>query len=580
MIRPATLVLLALLLIPGNGRADTETALNTGQTDSESALTSGLTHGNLWPWDEPALSAAATRFFEYTYQMEYDRCRAIADSLKAARPEDPLTLIFEARIFRSIFREVDVTRPTKEAQFDQFLEVLSEMSSRSQALLDKNPDDPRAHLALGWGGMLKSQFQVMLKEYWGANKTSSSAIEHVKRVLELKPEQPDAKFLLGAYLYMVDTLPKFIKLIKWIPFLGIPSGDRERGLEMLKEAAAAPIPTARDYQLFYGFSDVFYEGVFRRSEQTFLPFHIAYPANPRFSLPLALVAPYDPMEGLMADRYWRLLSQEWEITRRTAGVRGPWWQGQVRWSVTMALRICLMAAFQWEAIGRPDMALPIYQEMVADPLTRYFRLSGPIRMGLARSAWLQGDRNMALHALEEIVQIDILEPWHDKAEKFQKEIENAAAPPAHLELWKIASLPLIEVFESCKHPGTAWEEGSKDGFPFSRAQLREIETLAANGASKDPILLKLLGDCYTLSGLFDKALDAYEKTLNAAGENEAYWAIHIQTILSETFILERLGRKKEAVKNAEEALKRVAHADLLRYSLESRLDGAKRAADR
>jgi tetratricopeptide (TPR) repeat protein len=349
---------------------------------------------------------------------------------------------------------------------------------------------------------------------------------------------------------------------------------------LLRQAAHASVPTSRDYLLFYGFSDVFYEGNFRRSEMTFYPFHLKYPSNPRFSLPLALVAPYDPFEGLLADRYWRILAQEWELTRSRSTAPGPWWQGQVRWSVTLALRIRLMSAFQWEALGRPDMAFPIYQEMSGDPLTRYLRLNGPIHMGLARSAWLQGSRDTALGALEEVIQSDKLEPWHDAAEDFRDLIREAEQKPAGLELWTEAGATLIDVLETRKDPGAAWEDPAGGGFPFPRSHLPSIESLAAEGESRDPVLLKLLADCYTLSGLFERGLEAYGRALRTAGDNQAYWAVHMQCHLSRAFILERLGRIKEAAKEAEQALELVARPDLIRYSLESRLDGAKRAADR
>jgi hypothetical protein len=55
-------------------------------------------------------------------------------------------------------------------------------------------------------------------------------------VLEREPGNEDARFGLALYDYYADVLPRLLKLLRF--FLGMPGGDRERGLAGLRRAAA------------------------------------------------------------------------------------------------------------------------------------------------------------------------------------------------------------------------------------------------------------------------------------------------------------------------------------------------------
>ncbi|MBD3336309.1 MAG: tetratricopeptide repeat protein [Candidatus Eisenbacteria bacterium] len=562
--RPAVLLTLAVLLLLGSA------GVRTSAAESRPAP---------WPWDEPDFARAAGRFFEHLYRLEYDSCRVIADSLARARPDDPLALIFRARILRDLIREVDVTKSTRESQFAEFTTIFGELRRRAERRLDDGSHDPRSHLALGWAGMMTAQVEVMLKEYWSANKTSKQARDHVEKVLEAYPDQPDATFLLGAYLYMTDTLPDFLKMLKWIPFLGIPSGDHDRGLDMVEESGRTTAPTAGDYKLFLGFIHVFYEGGFRESERLFYPFYKEIPANPRFTLPLALVAPFDPAEALLAERYWREMSQAWGQARSDTTASRPWWAGLDRWSVSLALRVRMTAAFQWEAMGRPDKALPMYKQMVKEPLAGYKRVEGPVRMGLARCAVLAGRIDLARTTLQSLLDDDNLDPWHDPARELRREAVKEPPDVRRRELWREMSAPLIEALESVAAPGRARETQAASEAPFPAARLAEVTALHDRAGGSDPMLTKLAGDAYLLAGRFQEARQIYDR-IDAGDLPPSLWPLGIQIRLNRAYILEQQDRPGDAAEEIEDALDMVVDPDLIRYTLESRRHGLKRAADR
>jgi tetratricopeptide (TPR) repeat protein len=530
----------------------------------------------LWPWDEPGVADAGKRYFKRLFAMDYDGCSAIVDSLEAARPDDPIVQILRARIVRDLVREVDITREERERQFEEFDKVLGKLRDVAQARLAEDPGDPRPHLALGWEGMVKGQVQVMLKDFLAANSTSKKAREHLDKVLEIHPESPDAKALLGGYLYSVDALPKFLKILKWIPFLPIPSGDRDEGLRLLTESGRSSIPPASDYRLFAGFLDVFYEGNFRRSESVMGELFYENPHNPRFGITMSLITPFDPSEGLMGVRHWRLLHEAW---RSRAEPGRPWWLGWDRWSVTLAVRMNLLAAYQWEALGQADRALALYEELASNPMARSQRMRGQVQLGIARTSIQTGDGEKARRAVSDILDDKSLKPWHDASKDLKEEIERKRTEH-DLPLRRSAAEPLIAVLEEVPSPGIDGTERPNriDRRPFPRSQLRRIEALARSSGN-DPVVGKLLGDAYALAGLPEQAIETYDGAMEGVSA-PSLWAIRLQIHLSRAFLSEALGRNRDALDAMNKAIDEMVEQDLLRYPADARLDALERLAKR
>jgi tetratricopeptide (TPR) repeat protein len=525
----------------------------------------------MWPWDDKPFARATNRFFDDLYDLDYETCRAIVDSLGSEHPEDPMVDVLRVRIYRDLIREVDLTEGEREQQFDELKELFVPLREKAEALLERDPASPRAHLALGWEGMITGQVQVMLHDYLGANSTTKTAREHLEKVLETHPGSPDAKALLGGYLYSVDTLPKFLKLFKWIPFLPIPSGDRVEGLRLLVEAAGSGAPSSRDFTIFYAFVDAFYEGIFPRGQRNMGPFFYAFPHNSRFGISMSLMAPFEPENALMADRYWRALIGAWESRREGAG--GRWYDGWDRWSISLAMRMRMVAAYQWEALGRPDMALPVYQDLTTDSLAHGRRVKGPVHLGLARTAILTGNPGLARLAAAKIIDGEKeLKPWRDRAKDLRKAAEEG--PGSYpLAIWKESGRHVIEALESVSDPGRDQDGSWRPSYPFPRSRLREMEQHAR---AKDPVLLKLLGDAYALSGLSNRALRTYEEALSLCDRPEL-WAVRFQIHLNRSRVLEREGDVKNALREMKRADDTIEDEDLIRYPVDARLDALERA---
>jgi tetratricopeptide (TPR) repeat protein len=184
-----------------------------------------------------------------------------------------------------------------------------------------------------------------------------------------------------------------------------------------------------------------------------------------------------------------------------------------------------------------------------------------------------GDDNTALRATDVIFETKELKPWRDHAKKLRREVEKH--PPDYpVQRWSEASLPLIEALEAAS--GDSLENSSPGpGFAFPRSHLREMERQYAK--SQDPALTKLLADAYYLAGLQGKAMDLYEEVLSMTKKKPSLWALHFQALLNRSYILEKQGEVKEALRAMKDAADTIEEVDLIRYPVDARIDALERA---
>lgn len=117
----------------------------------------------------------------------------------------------------------------------QFNNLVDTAIAKARANRNAKRDVARNYLyegmAYGLRGRLASMRESNLAAARAARQMRSlllSALQHDKNLR-------DAYAGLGLYDYFVDTLPTIVKLLRWI--VGLPGGDRERGLQEIEYAA-------------------------------------------------------------------------------------------------------------------------------------------------------------------------------------------------------------------------------------------------------------------------------------------------------------------------------------------------------
>ncbi len=199
------------------------------------------------------------------YNLEYDQ--AIAD-LEKAIAADPNSanlhnLLAENIQFREMFRvgaleselvtgansflrrpKIDTTPQVERRFFDEIQKAID----LSQTRLNANPNDTKALYSLGVAYGLRGNWNFLVRKAWrdALHDASTARTLHTK-ITDLDPSNYDARLIQGAHDYIIGSLPT---LYKMLGFLAGFHGDKERGMQTLREVAEKGKYNAVDAKIF------------------------------------------------------------------------------------------------------------------------------------------------------------------------------------------------------------------------------------------------------------------------------------------------------------------------------------------
>ncbi len=204
---------------------------------------------------DPQVREAFNRF----YNLDYDGALSRFEQIAAAHPTDPIATdyVLDCVLFRELYR-LDLLDTTFYAN-DGFLtgkhtvaedvkvraqvaELSDKAIDQAEARLKANPKDIDALFARGWARSLRATYLAMVQRSFGSGlHLALQARGDHDHVLQMDPNYADAKMVVGIYQYVVGSLPLAFKIL--IGFTGI-TGNRERGMEMLRDAANRGVITS------------------------------------------------------------------------------------------------------------------------------------------------------------------------------------------------------------------------------------------------------------------------------------------------------------------------------------------------
>jgi tetratricopeptide (TPR) repeat protein len=119
-----------------------------------------------------------------------------------------------------------------------FHDSLEKAIAISERRLHEQPSDPAAHYEVGAAyGLLASYIATVDGRLTRSLGAGRRAYREHQRTLNLDPRRKDAGLIVGTYRYAVSELSAPLRLGAYLAGLG---GGRERGLEMVEEAARYP----------------------------------------------------------------------------------------------------------------------------------------------------------------------------------------------------------------------------------------------------------------------------------------------------------------------------------------------------
>jgi tetratricopeptide (TPR) repeat protein len=197
--------------------------------------------------------------YEHFYILDYDGAIARFEAVLKTHPQDPMAYgyVQMATVFRELYHQ-DLLDTTYYAH-DNFLtskrtvNVAPEIRQRIEYLTDTgtslcdnriraNPNDKNAYFARGYLRGIHAAFITLVDHsFVAAARQGYAARNDSEQVLKIDPDYADAKMAIGIQQFAVASLPRWVRIIVGVVGVG---GNKERGLEMLREAAAHGVVTA------------------------------------------------------------------------------------------------------------------------------------------------------------------------------------------------------------------------------------------------------------------------------------------------------------------------------------------------
>lgn len=206
------------------------------------------------------LNAAA---FDHFYDMDYELSIQEFTQIMQRHPDDPNAInhLLNAVLFRELYRTGALT--SGEYANDSFINAkhrpgdpracaqIKSLVEKAEAIEDKklkaNPNDIDTLYARGVTRGQFATYTALIEHAWfSALRNAVGARHDHERVLELDPHNLDAKLLVGAHNYVVGNLPWGVKVASSMVGLG---GNKEKGLQYLREAAAGNTETSIDSKI-------------------------------------------------------------------------------------------------------------------------------------------------------------------------------------------------------------------------------------------------------------------------------------------------------------------------------------------
>ena len=223
-------------------------------------------------WGQEAFVAAG---FDHFYNLEYEQCIADFEKAIAQNPNIPdlHNHLAQALVFREMYRngalESELVsgnnsflrRPKMNpspATEKEFLDELAKAMDLANARLKKNPNDTGAMYSLGISYGLRSNYYWIVKKSWKDSlRDATSARRLHNRIVELEPNDIDARLVQGLHDYIVGSLPWQYRMLGFL--VGI-HGDKELGIRTIQNVA-------RNGKLNKVDAEIFLCALYRRENQ-------------------------------------------------------------------------------------------------------------------------------------------------------------------------------------------------------------------------------------------------------------------------------------------------------------------------
>jgi len=197
--------------------------------------------------------------YEHIYNLDYDRALSRFESVLKAHPDDPMAhgYVLMAMVFRELYHQdlLDTTYyahdnfltskrnvPVPEATRQRIESLTDTAIQLSDDQIKADPTNKNAYFARGYARGIHAVFITLVDHsFVAAARQGYASRNDSEQVLKLDAEYADAKMAIGIQQFAVASLPRWVRMVVGIVGVG---GNKEKGLALLREAAAHGVVTA------------------------------------------------------------------------------------------------------------------------------------------------------------------------------------------------------------------------------------------------------------------------------------------------------------------------------------------------
>jgi tetratricopeptide (TPR) repeat protein len=201
--------------------------------------------------------------FEHFYDMDYDRSIREFNEILQRHPDDPdaINHLLNATLFRELYRIGALNageyandtfvnahhRPADPHACEQIKSLVQKALALEEKRLSANSKDAGALYSRGVTRAQFATYTALIEHAWfSALRNALGARHDHEKVLDLEPNNVDAKLIVGVHNYVIGNLPWGVKAASSVVGIG---GNREKGLEYLHEAERGNTETSIDAKI-------------------------------------------------------------------------------------------------------------------------------------------------------------------------------------------------------------------------------------------------------------------------------------------------------------------------------------------
>jgi len=376
----------------GQTRPAAAAAETTAVPQTSSVLTDGF------------VRTMGTEGLDRLYGMQFEEAKARFDTIDARYPDHPIGPFLQGlNLWWTIMLDL-----TDTSHDEAFIEQMNTVIERCDALLAADPDHFDAALFKAAAHGFLSRLHSNRRRWWKTIRNAQKAISNVQRVEEVAPERGDYVFGSGMYDYYADILPEEYSLSKAIMWM-LPDGDKERGLERLRETAANGHYVQTEAIYFLAKVHYLYEDDFRTTRTWTERLRERHPDNPFFHT----------FEGRVYARWGR-----WRQARRIfAAVVERAEAGQAGYTAHMEeiaqLYLARDRLYQDEYREALTHLAELEQLSSRDIENTKYRMLGYLYQGMAYDALSR--RDLAVNRYRKVLNMEDASGAHERAQRYLDE---------------------------------------------------------------------------------------------------------------------------------------------------------------